>query len=91
MNVAGCVVAVLSGAAMNAAAQNFVDLDFDQAQVPDPDASTLSWEQGAPGWGHSDGDSTGFLYYNFSHAGYSQYYALLSSPFGIALCCPHCW
>ena len=81
---AAAMAAVLSCAAMSASAQNFVDLDFDQAQLSAPTASSLPWDEAAPGWGHSDGDSTGYVYYNFSHVGYSQYYALLSAPFGPA-------
>jgi len=71
---------------MSVSAQNFVDLDFDEAQLPaqDPGFVTLTWDEGAPGWGHSDGDSTGYVYYNFSHLGYSQYYVLASAPFGPA-------
>ena len=84
MNAAACMAAVLSCAAMSASAQNFVDLDFDQVQLSAPTPSFLPWDEAAPGWGHSDGDSTGHVYYNFSHAGYSQYYALLSTPFGPA-------
>jgi len=86
MKPAACLVAVLSSAAMGVSAQNFVNLDFDEAQLPaqDPGLVTLTWDEGAPGWGHSDGDSTGYVYYNFSHVGYSQYYVLASSPFGSA-------
>ena len=85
---AACMAAVLSSAAMCASAQNFVDLDFDQVQLPAPGPGfppqTLPWDEGAPGWGHSDGDSTGYVYYLLSHAGYSQYYVLMSAPFGPA-------
>ncbi len=84
MNAASCMVAVLSCAAMSASAQNFVDLDFDRVHLPAPIATYLPWDEAAPGWGHSDGDSTGYVYYNFSHAGYSQYYSLRSAPFGPA-------
>ncbi len=87
MNAAACMAALLSCAAMSASAQNFVDLDFDQVQLPAPTTGSsflFPWDEAAPGWGHSDGDSTGYVYLNFSHAGYSQYYALLSTPFGPA-------
>jgi hypothetical protein len=86
MKTAACVVAVLSSAALSVSAQSFANLDFDEAQVPteDPGLVTLPWDTGAPAWGHSDGDSTGYLYYNFSHLGYSQYYVLASAPFGPA-------
>ena len=67
---------------MSASAQNFVDLDFDAARLPVPTPAILPWPEAAPGWGHSDGDSTGDVYFNFSHVGYSQYYVLESTPFG---------
>lgn len=82
MKAAACVAAVLSCAAMSASAQNFVDLDFDEVQLPVPTPATLPWDEGAPGWAHSDGDSSNYVYFNFSHAGYSQFYVLESTPFG---------
>lgn len=82
MKVAACVAALLWSAAMNASAQAFADLDFDAARPPVPTPTTLSWSQAAPGWGHSDGDSTDYVYFNFSHLGYSQYYVLEPTPFG---------
>lgn len=87
MRVSACVAAVLSSAAMSVSAQNFIDLDFDQARVPaaNPFPPTqLPWADAAPGWGHSDGDSTENVYFNFGHAGYSQFYVLLDAPFGAA-------
>jgi hypothetical protein len=83
---AACVAAVLSSAAMSASAQNFVNLDFDEARlsVPAPGFATLPWDEGAPGWGHSEGDSTDYVYYPFGHVGYSQSYVLESAPFGPA-------
>jgi hypothetical protein len=85
MNVAACVAAVLASAAMSASAQGFRDLDFDEAHVPDPAGfAALPWDQGAPGWGHSDGDSTDAVTYPFGHAGYSQTFSLVQAPFGAA-------
>jgi hypothetical protein len=84
MKAAACVAAVLWGAAMSACAQAFVDLGFDAAKVPVPTPMTLSWSEAAPGWGHSDGDSTDYVYFDFSHLGYSQYYVLEPTPFGPA-------
>ena len=84
MKVAACVAAVLSSAAMSASAQSFVDLDFDEARLSASAPATLPWDEAAPGWSHSDGDSTGYVYNNFSHAGYSQYYVLEPAPFGPA-------
>ncbi len=85
MNVAACVAAVLASAAMSASARSFVDLDFDEAHVPDPSGfAALPWDQGAPGWGHSEGDSTDVVTYPFGHAGYSQTFSLVQAPFGAA-------
>lgn len=86
MKAAAFVAAALSCAAIGASGQDFVDLDFDHAKVPaqDPPPVILSWDEGAPGWRHSEGDSTGFVYLDFSHLGFSQYYELVSAPFGPA-------
>lgn len=64
----------------------FVNLDFEQATVPAGELF-LSWEQAAPGWSHSAGDSTDHVNYLVEHLGYSQNYVLLDaaySPFGAA-------
>jgi hypothetical protein len=86
MKAVACVGAFLSSAAMSVSAQGFVNLDFDEAQLPaqGPGFVTLPWEEAAPGWGHSAGDSTDYVYYDFSHLGYSQFYVLESAPFGAA-------
>jgi hypothetical protein len=84
MKAVACVAAVLWSVGMSASAQNFVDLDFDAPQLPVPTPGIVAWSEGAPGWGHSDGDSTGDVYFNFSHLGYSQFYVLESTPFGAA-------
>jgi len=84
MKAVACVAAVLWSAAASAAAQNFVDLDFDAPRLPVPTPTFLSWSEGAPGWGHSDGDSTGDVYFDFAHLGYSQFYVLEPTPFGAA-------
>ncbi len=86
MKFATCMAAVFATVAMSAHAQTFVDLDFDAAQLPGPPGSFsfLTWDQGAPGWGHPDGDSTGHVSYAFGNVGYSQSYVLLLSPFGSA-------
>ena len=86
MRVAACVMAILASAAMSAPAQNFVNLDFDQALLPDPVQGMifLPWSEGAPGWDHSDGESTDHLTYPDVHLGFSQTYALMPAPFGPA-------
>ncbi|MCK9684709.1 PEP-CTERM sorting domain-containing protein [Scleromatobacter humisilvae] len=85
MRIAASVAAVLACLATSAAAQAFVDLDFDAANVPLPPGSTsfMPWNEAAPGWSHSDGDSTSYVSW-FPNAGYSQSYVLLLSPFGSA-------
>ena len=87
MRIAVCIAALLACAASGATAQPFQDLDFDSAIVPiGSDGSSppyLTWAQGAPGWGHSDGDSTGYIGL-LPNLGYSQTYVLLQSPYGAA-------
>ena len=64
-----------------ARAQAFENLDFEQAQVPaSPDyaIAMLSWDQGAPGWSHSTGDSTDSITYLYPHMGFSQSYTLMN-------------
>ncbi len=83
--VGACVMAALATAAISASAQNFVNLDFDDAGLPDPEwVLFLPWDKGAPGWGHSDGESTDQLTYPDVHLGFSQTYALMPAPFGPA-------
>jgi len=72
-----------------ASAQTFVNLDFEQAQVPpagEPNQTLfLPWSEAAPGWSHSDGDSTGGVSYRSGHLGYSQQYILIGSPGSFAI------
>ena len=86
MKVAACAAAVLVGVATGASAQGFVDLDFDQVQLPGPPDGfyAMPWDEGAPGWGHPDGDSTNQVTYPFGNVGYSQTYVLMPAPFGAA-------
>ena len=79
----------MAGMTLPASAQTFVNLDFDQARLESipPPSIFLPWEEAVPGWGHSDGDSTEFVYYLTEHLGFSQVYKLLdaaNSPFGAA-------
>jgi hypothetical protein len=74
------LLAVLCAWQVPARAQAFVNLDFEQAQIPaSPDVPLffLSWEQGAPGWSHSAGDSTDYIGFQ-GHLGFSQFYVLLN-------------
>ncbi len=61
--------------------QGFVNLDFEQAVVRplDSDGIILDWAIAAPGWSHSDGSDTQFVYYDTTHLGYTQAYTLVDS------------
>jgi len=82
-----CIAAILGCVATSATAQAFQDLDFDSASVPIGSdgypVPYLTWAQGAPGWGHSAGDSTDYIGF-LPNLGYSQTYVLLQSPYGAA-------
>lgn len=92
----GVLLACIAALALPAQAQTFFNLDFEQARLLDPPPDPLSflaWSDAAPGWRHSDGDSTEYVYYLDGHLGHSQMYALLdnhdpsgiwTSPFGAA-------
>ena len=89
MKAATLVFALIAGLCMPAAAQTFINLDFDQTTLPDPlpVPSFFDWAEGAPGWGHSIGENTDHLSYPSTHLGFSQTYALVPpafSPFGAA-------
>lgn len=82
------MTAALWAAAIPAArGQMFINLDFEDAMPPPwecgPNGAEpcyppwwASWEEGAPGWGHSDGDDTDHLFYWSPHLGISQFYWL---------------
>src|SRR5262245_26985606 len=61
-----CLVALVAGIALPARAQSFVNLDFEEARLESipPPSMVVPWEDAIPGWGHSDGDSTEFVYYS---------------------------
>ena len=81
MKFAVCIAALLACAAASATAHPFQNLDFDSAMLPIDSDGYLTWAQGAPGWGHPDGDSTNYISM-IPNAGYSQTYWLLQSPYG---------
>jgi hypothetical protein len=85
--VGACVVA--GSLLAPASAQPFVNLGFEQARVPpagEPNQTFfLPWSEAAPGWGHSDGDSTEGVYYLNGHLGFSQAYILMGSPGSFAM------
>jgi hypothetical protein len=78
MKAAACVAVILAGASASAAAQNFMDLDFDHGQAS---FDALPWAEAAPGWGHSAGEGSESLG-ELPAAGYTQTFALLPAPFG---------
>jgi hypothetical protein len=89
VRTAACLIALIAGVTPPVSAQTFVNLDFEQAKLESipPPSVLLPWEEAVPGWGHSDGDSTEFVYYLTEHLGFSQVYTLLdtaNSPFGAA-------
>ena len=61
--------------------QVFTNLDFEQAQVVlnDPDFGALDWNLAVPGWSHSSGSDTEFVYYGLTHVGGTQYFLLVDS------------
>lgn len=83
---ASLIVALL--VALSSSAQEFVNLDFENAFPPPRrpqagEAIFLQWSTTAPGWSHSDGGDTSIIYYGSEHLGLSQYYMLVDqySPF----------
>jgi hypothetical protein len=90
MRTAAGLIALVAALALPAGAQTFFNLDFEQAQLAEPrppPLTLLPWSEAIPAWGHSDGDSTEFVYYIDGHLGFSQSYILLDtlhSPFGAA-------
>jgi hypothetical protein len=86
-NAVALLFACVAALVLPVQGQTFFNLDFEQARLPDPppDPGFLEWSDAAPGWSHSDGDSTEHVYYLDGHLGHSQWYALLDnqSPYGI--------
>lgn len=71
------------GAAMPArfaTAQEFFNLDFDEAHVVpnDPTFGLLDWELAVPGWDHSTGHDTHIVYFGAPHLGGTQFFLLNS-------------
>jgi hypothetical protein len=69
---------VLAALWLPAAGQTFTNLDFEGAvvQLNDPMFGFLDWNLAAPGWGHSSGMATDWIYYGTEHIGLNQYYML---------------
>jgi hypothetical protein len=81
-------IVLASLVAFSSSAQDFVNLNFENAIVPSRHPQPgefvfLQWNTAAPGWSHSDGGDTSIIYYGSEHLGLSQYYILVDqySPF----------
>lgn len=84
MRAANCAIALLASVTIGAHAQSFINLGFEQAQLPDLDQGAfLTWAQGAPGWSHNESAEGDFLGYPAVNVGYSVSYAL----YPLATCC----
>lgn len=82
MSLAGAALALVLAAPARA---DFVNLDFEQAQLPGGSTvpiSTLEWSAGAPGWSHTTGSDTGIVYYNAAHVGVTQWFMLVGEHNG---------
>lgn len=80
MKSLACVLGWILASMGSVHAQSFVNLGFEDIRFTPPDppqAIFLSWDQAAPGWSHSEGDSTEYVSYLLSHLGFSQNYVLL--------------
>ncbi len=67
--------------APSAHAQEFINLDFEQAHnVPDPsEYRNMPWDDAAPGWQHSEGDWTGSVFYGTVTLGGQMNYILIDA------------
>ncbi len=84
MKLAAFAVGILAFVVTGVAAQSFINLGFEQADLPDPSqGSLLTWGQGAPGWSHAASAEGDFLGYEGLNLGYSVSYAL----YPLAECC----
>jgi hypothetical protein len=70
-----------AGVVLSASAQEFVNLNFESAtvQTNDPTFGWLDWNLAAPGWNHSSGSATAFIYYGQQHIGTEQIYFLMDA------------
>jgi hypothetical protein len=81
MRVAIAAALILFSLGIPAAGQTFTNLDFESAKVEinDPRFGFLDWNLAVPGWNHSRGLGTEWVYYGSEHLGLNQYYLLLDS------------
>lgn len=75
-----CITTLACGQAF---AQNFINLDFEQAVVPSiggpNDVLYLEWESAVPGWSHAVAKDTRGVFYRGTHAGITPGYLLVDS------------
>ncbi len=85
LKTASLIYGILAGVAQCCVAQGFINLNFERATgVPTtPGLAFLDWSTAAPGWSHSTGSDTSWVYWWAEHLGTSQYYLLMdaSSPY----------
>ncbi len=75
------ILSILAGVGFGANGQGFTNLNFERAivQVPNPPYGFLDWSLAVPGWSHSSGADTSYVYYGSEHVGLSQYYLLMDA------------
>jgi hypothetical protein len=81
IKVKSLLFTLAASVALAAGAQEFVNLNFESAtvQTNDPTFGWLDWNLAAPGWNHSSGSATAFIYYGLGHIGIDQIYFLMDS------------
>jgi hypothetical protein len=72
---------LIVGVSLCASGQQFVNANFESASTQPSSVGypLLEWGTAAPGWSHSSGMDTSYVYYGHPHAGASQYYLLMDS------------
>jgi len=72
---------IITGLSLIANSQSFVNLNFEAAstQASSLGYPFLEWSTAAPGWGHSSGSDTSYVYYQQSHVGFTQFYLLMNA------------
>jgi len=84
MKIAAGVFAWMLAAIGSVHAESFVNLGFEDVQFASPPSlgAALPWNEAAPGWGHSEGESTAYVNFVVGHVGFSQNYVLLDRANG---------
>jgi len=86
MTLLHIAMGLLAFGQLSVRSQGFVNLNFERAtvQINNPTYGWLDWGLAAPGWSHSSGTSTSWIYYGSPHTGVDQIYLLrdATSPVG---------